>query len=156
MSSKIDAKENVRFLVSCIGHSSNGKINFDLVAKECEIVSRGAAAKRYERLLKSFDVVPGAKPTTTTTTTTDAPDVDEEPAKPAANKRKARAAPSAPKAPAVKKAKVAAPSRGKKTKATVKEEDEGEPDIKAESESSLSDAPEELNGNVNAGEEDEV
>ncbi|EGX93188.1 hypothetical protein CCM_04560 [Cordyceps militaris CM01] len=155
MSSKIDAKENVRFLVSCIGHSSNGKINFDLVAKECEIVSRGAAAKRYERLLKSFDVVPGGKPTTTTTTT-DAPDVDEEPAKPAANKRKARAAPSARKAPAVKKAKVAAPSRSKKTKATVKEEDEAEPDIKAESESSLSDAPEELNGNANAGEEDEV
>lgn len=30
MSNKIDAKENVRFLVSCISHSTNGKVRVQL------------------------------------------------------------------------------------------------------------------------------
>ncbi|KAL8773786.1 MAG: hypothetical protein Q9194_004242 [Teloschistes cf. exilis] len=50
----------VKFLISCIRHGVNGKIDFDAVAKECDIVSKGAAAKRYERLLKAHNIIPAA------------------------------------------------------------------------------------------------
>ncbi|KAI4198383.1 MAG: hypothetical protein LQ350_005320 [Teloschistes chrysophthalmus] len=52
--------ELVKFLISCIRHGVNGKIDFDAVAKECDIVSKGAAAKRWERLLKAHNIVPAA------------------------------------------------------------------------------------------------
>ncbi|KAI4237623.1 MAG: hypothetical protein LQ352_007933 [Teloschistes flavicans] len=52
--------ELVKFLISCIRHGVNGKIDFDAVAKECDIVSKGAAAKRYERLLKAHNIIPAA------------------------------------------------------------------------------------------------
>ncbi|KAL8784692.1 MAG: hypothetical protein Q9195_008930 [Heterodermia aff. obscurata] len=41
------------FLISCIRHANNGKVDFDKVAKECNVTSKGAAAKRYERLMKA-------------------------------------------------------------------------------------------------------
>ncbi|KAG7010101.1 hypothetical protein G7Y79_00001g003730 [Physcia stellaris] len=41
------------FLISCIRHADNGKVDFEKVAKECDIISKGAAAKRYERLMKA-------------------------------------------------------------------------------------------------------
>ncbi|OAQ88477.1 hypothetical protein VFPFJ_06942 [Purpureocillium lilacinum] len=47
------ADEQVRFLVCCIKHANNGKPNFDAVAQEMNIVSKAAAQKRYERLLKA-------------------------------------------------------------------------------------------------------
>ncbi|KAF4267866.1 hypothetical protein KXV68_004244 [Aspergillus fumigatus] len=46
--------ETVKFLLSCIRYSTSGKVDFNEVAKACNIVSRGAAAKRYERLLKAY------------------------------------------------------------------------------------------------------
>ncbi|KAL9009252.1 MAG: hypothetical protein Q9173_005707 [Seirophora scorigena] len=55
-SSAIPADQQVKFLLSCIRNSVNGKIDFAEVAKECEIVSKGAAAKRYERLLKAANI----------------------------------------------------------------------------------------------------
>ncbi|CAD6575496.1 MAG: hypothetical protein ASARMPRED_007250 [Alectoria sarmentosa] len=63
-------EEQFKFLISCIRHSNNGKaslhlflthfcdadchqVDFDKVADECKIVTKGAAAKRYERMMKS-------------------------------------------------------------------------------------------------------
>ncbi|KAL8975879.1 MAG: hypothetical protein Q9177_006967 [Variospora cf. flavescens] len=50
------ADEQVKFLMSCIRYSVSGKIDFEEVAKECSIVSKGAAAKRYERLMKAHNI----------------------------------------------------------------------------------------------------
>ncbi|KAF7118539.1 hypothetical protein CNMCM5793_008069 [Aspergillus hiratsukae] len=47
--------ETVQFLLSCIRYSNNGKVDFSEVAKECNIVTKGAAAKRYERLIKAYN-----------------------------------------------------------------------------------------------------
>ncbi|MCJ1427710.1 hypothetical protein MMC29_005615 [Sticta canariensis] len=44
--------EQFKFLISCIRYSNNGKVDFTEVANECNIVSKGAAAKRYERMMK--------------------------------------------------------------------------------------------------------
>ncbi|KAE8152427.1 hypothetical protein BDV25DRAFT_137876 [Aspergillus avenaceus] len=51
--SKVSETEQLQFLLSCIRHSKNGKVDFDSVAKECNIVTKGAASKRYERLIKA-------------------------------------------------------------------------------------------------------
>ncbi|KAI3085605.1 hypothetical protein CBS147343_2501 [Aspergillus niger] len=52
---RITPDEQLHFL-SCIRHSNSGKIDFTTVAKECSIVTKAAAAKRYERLLKSHGI----------------------------------------------------------------------------------------------------
>ncbi|KAI9800445.1 MAG: hypothetical protein M1833_003331 [Piccolia ochrophora] len=44
------------FLISCIKHSVNGKIEWDEVAKDRNIISKAAAAKRYERLMKAHGI----------------------------------------------------------------------------------------------------
>ncbi|KAL9489480.1 hypothetical protein ACSS6W_001757 [Trichoderma asperelloides] len=66
--SKQDPAEQVRFLVSCIGHTTNGRPDFNLVAEELGIVSKAAASqKRYERMLKANGVnasKPAAKSST--------------------------------------------------------------------------------------------
>ncbi|KAK1143419.1 hypothetical protein N8T08_006747 [Aspergillus melleus] len=108
----------VQFLLSCIRHSNNGKIDFEAVAGECNIVSKGAAAKRYERLLKANNINPSsgslastpnnspekstaATPTANTTSTTSTP------TKKAGVKRKAAASkPASKKAKLMKKAAV--------------------------------------------------
>ncbi|GKT46983.1 uncharacterized protein ColSpa_07164 [Colletotrichum spaethianum] len=48
-----DAEGQIKFLVNCIKHSQGGKIDFQAVADDCNIVSKAAAAKRFERLLKA-------------------------------------------------------------------------------------------------------
>ncbi len=44
MSNKIDPKENVRFLVACINHSNNGKVNIELPelqnCEQCFLLTR--------------------------------------------------------------------------------------------------------------------
>ncbi|KAF7588792.1 hypothetical protein BBP40_005223 [Aspergillus hancockii] len=52
--------EQLEFLLSCIRHSNAGKVDFEEVAKECNVVTKGAAAKRYERLTKSRNNTPGS------------------------------------------------------------------------------------------------
>ncbi|KAH0442133.1 hypothetical protein CCHR01_12844 [Colletotrichum chrysophilum] len=47
-----DAEGQVKFLVNCIRFSNNGKVDFEAVATECNIASKGAAAKRFSRLLQ--------------------------------------------------------------------------------------------------------
>ncbi|KAL4802773.1 hypothetical protein BDV18DRAFT_163735 [Aspergillus unguis] len=46
-------EDHLDLLISCIKRSSDGKIDFSAVATDCNIISAGAAAKRYSRLLKS-------------------------------------------------------------------------------------------------------
>ncbi|KAK1772504.1 hypothetical protein QBC33DRAFT_510361 [Phialemonium atrogriseum] len=55
----LDTESQFKFLVSCIKHSTAGKVDFVAVANELQIVSKAAAAKRYERLLKAHGVAPG-------------------------------------------------------------------------------------------------
>ncbi|KAL2369138.1 hypothetical protein RJ035_006700 [Blastomyces gilchristii] len=54
--------EQLNFLLKCVKYSSNGKVDFDQVARECNIVSKGAAAKRYERLMKANGINPNGGP----------------------------------------------------------------------------------------------
>ncbi|RDW95332.1 hypothetical protein BP5796_01095 [Coleophoma crateriformis] len=58
-------EDQFKFLISCIRHSNNGKVDFSQVAKECQIVSKGAAvadifpgtsAKRYERMMRTHGI----------------------------------------------------------------------------------------------------
>ncbi|KAL8712740.1 MAG: hypothetical protein Q9220_002948 [cf. Caloplaca sp. 1 TL-2023] len=52
----ISTDEHFKFLIACIRWSNGGKVNFDEVAKECNIVTKAAAAKRYERLMKAHNI----------------------------------------------------------------------------------------------------
>ncbi|QSZ33719.1 hypothetical protein DSL72_005290 [Monilinia vaccinii-corymbosi] len=66
-------EEQFKFLISCIRYSNNGKVDFGQVAKECKIVTKGAAAKRYERMMRSHGIAPNAasiKPAPGSSTTT--------------------------------------------------------------------------------------
>ncbi|CAG8983606.1 hypothetical protein HYALB_00004627 [Hymenoscyphus albidus] len=49
-------EEQFKFLISCIRYSNNGKVDFGQVAKECGICTKGAAAKRYERLMRAHGI----------------------------------------------------------------------------------------------------
>ncbi|KAI1149615.1 hypothetical protein F4825DRAFT_464001 [Nemania diffusa] len=53
-----DTDSQFRFLISCIRNSTAGKVDFEEVRKECDIISKGAAAKRYERLMKAHNISP--------------------------------------------------------------------------------------------------
>ncbi|KAF3918845.1 hypothetical protein ABW20_dc0101844 [Dactylellina cionopaga] len=44
------------FLISCIKYSKNGKPDFELVAQDRGIVSKGAAAKRFSRMMKTYGI----------------------------------------------------------------------------------------------------
>ncbi|KAL7624403.1 hypothetical protein AAE478_005967 [Parahypoxylon ruwenzoriense] len=52
----LDTESQFKFLIVCIKHSTNGKVDFARVAEECDIVTKGAAAKRYERLMKAHGI----------------------------------------------------------------------------------------------------
>ncbi|OAL69419.1 hypothetical protein A7D00_6538 [Trichophyton violaceum] len=58
--SRVSAEETNIFLIKCIKYSNNGKVDFAAVAEECGIVSKGAAAKRYERILKGNGIHPSS------------------------------------------------------------------------------------------------
>ncbi|KHO02048.1 uncharacterized protein MAM_01049 [Metarhizium album ARSEF 1941] len=57
-----DPAEQVKFLVSCIGHTNNGRPDFAAVADELGIVTKAAAQKRYERMLKANGVTATKSP----------------------------------------------------------------------------------------------
>ncbi|KAL2160340.1 hypothetical protein VTH06DRAFT_1513 [Thermothelomyces fergusii] len=102
-----DTEAQFKFLLCCIKHSTAGKINFDNVAQELDIVSKAAAAKRYERLLKAHNISPTSPRKGGASGDTDAADDGDEPKTPASKKRK-------------------------RTAATKKEEDENETPVKKE------------------------
>ncbi|ROW12886.1 hypothetical protein VPNG_04723 [Cytospora leucostoma] len=52
----LDTEAQFKFLICCIKYTNAGKVDFGEVAKELEIVSKGAAAKRYERLMKAHGI----------------------------------------------------------------------------------------------------
>ncbi|KKY28453.1 hypothetical protein UCRPC4_g00622 [Phaeomoniella chlamydospora] len=49
---KATTEEQLKFLICCVKHS-NARVDFEAVRLEFGIVTKGAAAKRYERLLKA-------------------------------------------------------------------------------------------------------
>ncbi|KAI9774801.1 MAG: hypothetical protein M1840_000017 [Geoglossum simile] len=55
-------EDQFKFLISCIRYSNNGRVDFGEVASECGIVSKGAAAKRYERMMKAHGIATAASP----------------------------------------------------------------------------------------------
>ncbi|KAK1245305.1 hypothetical protein MKX08_004934 [Trichoderma sp. CBMAI-0020] len=159
--SKQDPAEQVRFLVSCIGHTTNGRVgveainsitsastdlsngllqpDFTLVAEELGIVTKAAAQKRYERMLKA-NGVSSSKPAAAKS---DAGD-DKTPTTPVKRKPSGASGGSAKKrAKATKKEEsdddVKDPKLVSKPGKGVKKEPKKEP--KEEYESPLSDAP---------------
>ncbi|KAL9126131.1 MAG: hypothetical protein Q9217_004775 [Psora testacea] len=54
----VSSEDQFKFLISCIRHSDNGKVDFQKVAHECTIVTKAAAAKRYERMMKAHGIHP--------------------------------------------------------------------------------------------------
>ncbi|KAK3191317.1 hypothetical protein K4F52_002527 [Lecanicillium sp. MT-2017a] len=144
--SKIDAADQIKFLVACIGNTTNDRPDFTAVAKELSIVSKGAAQKRYERLLKSHGVTVTKSPTKASSTVADAEAEPSSPAGTSTSAAKKRRAPSTPGSN--KKANVAKATA--ETPAAVKEEAEAM-DIKEEEKnrnetegSALSEPPEDL------------
>ncbi|KAK2805119.1 hypothetical protein FQN50_006364 [Emmonsiellopsis sp. PD_5] len=71
--SRVSAEEQFSFLISCVKHSNNGKVDFTEVAKDCNIVTKGAAAKRYERMMKANGINPNGGSPIPYTTDTDNP-----------------------------------------------------------------------------------
>ncbi|QKX62417.1 uncharacterized protein TRUGW13939_09578 [Talaromyces rugulosus] len=68
MAARITENDQIQFLLSCVRHSNYGQVDFDPVVEECQIISKGAAAKRLSRLLKRYPA--GAKSSTTSSNTT--------------------------------------------------------------------------------------
>ncbi|KAL7795259.1 hypothetical protein V8C37DRAFT_401072 [Trichoderma ceciliae] len=139
--SKQDPAEQVRFLVSCIGHTTNGRPDFALVATELGIVSKAAAQKRYERMLKANGVSssrPAAKSNTEDDKTPVSTPVKRKPAGGAGGsaKKKTKSAKKEESDDDMKDPKLVPKTRGPRTpKRELKKEPKGEHD------SSLSDAP---------------
>ncbi|PYI19291.1 hypothetical protein BO86DRAFT_409322 [Aspergillus japonicus CBS 114.51] len=76
---RLTADDQVQFLLSCIRNATGGgKIDFANVAKECDIVSKGAAAKRYERLLKANNIAPAGSSSNLTSKPTTDENIDED------------------------------------------------------------------------------
>ncbi|KPM37199.1 hypothetical protein AK830_g9347 [Neonectria ditissima] len=130
--SKQEPAEQVKFLVSCIGHTTNGRPDFQAVAEELSIISKAAAQKRYERMLKAHGIKPGRKAPVKEETSSGASDGEKAPVDKApvektpavkATKRKAKAEPAA------KPAKKRAPP---KKRAPKKEDTDEEEEVKQE------------------------
>ncbi|KAG8419144.1 hypothetical protein J3459_011493 [Metarhizium acridum] len=133
-----DPSEQVKFLVSCIGHTNNGRPDFAAVAEELGIVSKAAAQKRYERMLKA-NGVSGTKSPTKTVDDGAVPTPQSTPVK--------------RKAPAARTPGSAKKTRGKANNGVKKEESDGEKTkqgVKKEedSESDLSDPPSSEDGEM--------
>ncbi|UKZ80516.1 hypothetical protein TrVFT333_008277 [Trichoderma virens FT-333] len=142
--SKQDPAEQVRFLVSCIGHTTNGRPDFTLVAQELGIVSKAAAQKRYERMLKANGVnasKPAAKSGADDENTPASTPVKRKPAggDGGSAKKKTKATKKEESDDDIKDTKLAPKTRASRADKAVKKEPKKEP--KEEYDSSLSDAP---------------
>ncbi|KAK4043588.1 hypothetical protein C8A01DRAFT_12887 [Parachaetomium inaequale] len=93
----IDTEAQFKFLLCCIKHSAAGKVNFDNVAQELQIVSKAAAAKRYERLLKAHNITLATARKGGAAANADAAEDSGEPKTPASKKRKRATASTAKK-----------------------------------------------------------
>ncbi|KAI0161334.1 hypothetical protein GGR57DRAFT_498847 [Xylariaceae sp. FL1272] len=112
MAPAADPAEHFKFLISCIRHSQNGKVDFEEVRKELGINTKGAAAKRYERLMKQHGITKGGA------------GVKSEPSTP---EGKAAKAPKTPKTP----------KSAKKRKLEEVDEEEGDTDEPIKTEAAI-------------------
>ncbi|KFH41604.1 hypothetical protein ACRE_076580 [Hapsidospora chrysogenum ATCC 11550] len=137
MAAKTDLSGQVKFLVCCIRNATSGKPDFNAVAAELGIVSKAAAQKRYERMLKAHNVN-GSNPPASP-----APG-EETPKKTPAKKRggAAAAADGVDETPTKKRARATKPNTPKAAKASKKESDDEnlQKEENDEAESSLSEA----------------
>ncbi|EAS30784.3 uncharacterized protein CIMG_06263 [Coccidioides immitis RS] len=132
--SRTSSEEQLNFLLSCVKHSNNGKVNFEAVATECEIVTKGAAAKRYERLLKANGINPnGRGPADDEASTPTENTTPKKPRKTAASKagtpkeKEPKSANATPrKRRGGKAATAASPTKKAKSAEKIKEEDSGD------------------------------
>ncbi|CAF3491814.1 hypothetical protein SNK03_012318 [Fusarium graminearum] len=154
--SKAEPADQVKFLVSCIGHTSNGRPDFQAVADELSIVSKAAAQKRYERMLKAHGI---SRPGALVAANNGDGNGDSPPATPTTpGKRKAKGEttgsakkPRTPRAKAKKesddeeepkpKSKASATKRKVKKEEVVEKKEEEQDEASAESPKSLSDVP---------------
>ncbi|KAF5232097.1 hypothetical protein FAUST_8899 [Fusarium austroamericanum] len=154
--SKAEPADQVKFLVSCIGHTSNGRPDFQAVADELSIVSKAAAQKRYERMLKAHGI---SRPGALVAANNGDGNGDSPPATPTTpGKRKAKGEttgsakkPRTPRAKAKKesddeeepkpKSKASATKRKVKKEEVVEKKEEEQDEASAESPNSLSDVP---------------
>ncbi|RGP64140.1 hypothetical protein FSPOR_8158 [Fusarium sporotrichioides] len=150
--SKQEPIDQVKFLVSCIGHTSNGRPDFQAVADELDIVTKAAAQKRYERMLKAHGI---ARPGALAAANNSDGKTDTPPATPTKRKAKGETAGSAkkPRTPRAKakkesdddeeepKPKPKASATKRKVKKEEEEKKEELDEAAAESSNSLSDAP---------------
>ncbi|KAJ4136024.1 hypothetical protein NW768_003632 [Fusarium equiseti] len=145
--SKQEPLDQIKFLVSCIGHSSNGRPDFQAVADELDIVTKAAAQKRYERMLKAHGISrPGALAVNNGDASAETP-----PATPTKRKAKGEAAGSAKKTrtPRAKAKKESSDDEEPKPKASAtkrkakkeEEQEEEKKETSAEAPDSVSDAP---------------
>ncbi|KAI9731513.1 MAG: hypothetical protein M1834_004633 [Cirrosporium novae-zelandiae] len=97
--SRASIEEQFKFLISCVRWSNGGRVDFYEVAKECGIVSKGAAtkpptshsAKRYERMMKAHGIgasIPGAFPPSTSRTSPKTKDKEKSDTRTLSKKRK--------------------------------------------------------------------
>ncbi|UNI20051.1 hypothetical protein JDV02_006179 [Purpureocillium takamizusanense] len=142
-SNKVDnrADEQVKFLVCCIKHANNGKPNFEAVAQEMSIVSKAAAQKRYERLLKAHAARTASKESEET-------DTVQTPQTTPVKRKNVRSTPVSAKkikSEEVKKEEEPAPEPAPKATPKPKKEKDDDEVVKQETkdESDLSDAPSE-------------
>ncbi|EYB33273.1 unnamed protein product [Fusarium graminearum] len=154
--SKAEPADQVKFLVSCIGHTSNGRPDFQAVADELSIVSKAAAQKRYERMLKAHGI---SRPGALVAANNGDGNGDSPPATPTTpGKRKAKGEttgsakkPRTPRAKAKKesddeeepkpKSKASATKRKVKKEEVVEKKEEEQDEASAKSPKSLSDVP---------------
>ncbi|KAF3479820.1 uncharacterized protein GIQ15_06796 [Arthroderma uncinatum] len=129
--SRVTPEETCIFLIKCIKHSNSGKVDFGAVAEECGIVTKGAAAKRYERILKGNGVHPSSN---------DGGDEDGAPGSPAQTPKKAGAG-AKPKTPRKTPTKPKAAGVAKTpTKRKPKAANSGSPTKKYKSEAKILDS----------------
>ncbi|EFW22914.1 conserved hypothetical protein [Coccidioides posadasii str. Silveira] len=106
--SRTSGEEQLNFLLSCVKHSNNGKVNFEAVATECEIVTKGAATPTENTTPK--------KPRKTAASKAGTPK-EKEPKSANATPRKRRGG---------KAATAASPTKKAKSAEKIKEEDSGD------------------------------
>ncbi|KAG7136897.1 hypothetical protein HYQ45_005649 [Verticillium longisporum] len=79
------SQEALKLVICCWKNfGADNKINFQAVANELEITSKAAAHKRFERLLKTFDLKPSDLTTKGTNTATATPAASQDPSTAAA------------------------------------------------------------------------
>ncbi|KAF1981310.1 hypothetical protein K402DRAFT_458157 [Aulographum hederae CBS 113979] len=153
----LDVNDKLEFLICCIQNTKDGKPDWTVVAQQCNIVSKEAAAKRYERMVKAVNV-PKAKEDSNSGDNKAASPSKKAAAKPSSPIKKTPAKPRAPR-----KAKNAAdgetPAKRRKTAVKKSEEsvvDDDEEMEEADSKVKAEEAGDSEEADADADADDEV